>query len=253
MWKKWLTGSEKSKTGVSRQEKVPRHVAIIMDGNGRWAKERGLLRTFGHRAGAETLQKIIQTASDIGIEVLTVYAFSTENWKRPEEEVGLLMRLIAEYLDSKLAAMHANQVQLRHLGDLAGLPSALQLKLTKAMEQTRNNTGLVVNLAINYGGRAEILEAVKALARAVENGEVRAAEIDEDVFAAALYTQGLPDPDLLIRTSGDVRLSNFLLWQTAYTELYFCDVNWPDFTPEHLMEAIASFQKRERRFGGLKK
>ena len=157
MWKKWLTGSEKSKTGVSRQEKVPRHVAIIMDGNGRWAKERGLLRTFGHRAGAETLQKIIQTASDIGIEVLTVYAFSTENWKRPEEEVGLLMRLITEYLDSKLAAMHANQVQLRHLGDLAGLPSALQLKLTKAMEQTRNNTGLVVNLAINYGGRAESL------------------------------------------------------------------------------------------------
>ena len=163
------------------------------------------------------------------------------------------MRLIAEYLDSKLAAMHANQVQLRHVGDLAGLPPALQLKLTKAMEQTKNNTGLVVNLAINYGGRAEILEAVKALARAVEKGEICADAIDEETFGAALYTQGLPDPDLLIRTSGDVRLSNFLLWQTAYTELYFCDVNWPDFTPKHLMEAIASFQQRERRFGGLKK
>jgi len=160
-----------------------------------------------------------------------------------------LMRLIAEYLDSKLAAMHANQVQLRHIGDLAGLPAALQLKLTKAMEQTSNNTGLVVNLAINYGGRAEILEAIKALARSVENGELRADEIDEETFAASLYTQGLPDPDLLIRTSGDIRLSNFLLWQIAYSELYFTEKHWPAFRKEEFYKSIIEYQHRNRRFG----
>lgn len=231
--------------------RLPRHIAIIMDGNGRWARKRGLPRTMGHRAGVEALRAIVKECSRLGIEVLTVYAFSTENWRRPKEEVGVLMSLLTEYLRLELDELHANQVVVRSLGGLSELPLEAQIELKKALERTRKNNGLILNLALNYGGRAEIVEAVQKIGTLVRQGKLKPEEIDSETFAAHLATAGLPDPDLLIRTSGEMRLSNFLLWQLAYSEIVVVPELWPDFNEHCLNEAIKAYQKRDRRFGGL--
>lgn len=234
-------------------ERIPKHVAIIMDGNGRWAQKRGLPRTFGHRAGAEALRAIVQTAAEIGIGALTAYAFSTENWKRPVEEVNMLMTLFSDYLDSEVEELHANQVRLRFIGNLEQLAPVLQRKMQEAQIYTASNSGLTLNLAVNYGGRAELVQAVQKLTQEIlQTGKDPLSITDRDI-SRFLFTADLPDPDLLIRPSGDLRISNFLLWQIAYAELYFTQTNWPDFTPQHLIEAVMEYQRRERRFGGLKK
>lgn len=259
MWKKWfgnLTNKDStvaSTYGLLDATKIPRHIAIIMDGNGRWAQNRGLPRTLGHRAGADTLREIVRTASDIGVGALTAYAFSTENWKRPAEEVSLLMKLIGEYLDSDMVEMHRNGVQIRFIGKTDELALPLRHKIEKAETLTKNNTGLVLNLAVNYGSRAEITRAVQILAKQVQDGLIKPEEITDNSIQQQLYTSDLPDPDLLIRPSGDLRISNFLLWQCAYTEFWLTDIHWPEFSPEIFIQAILDFQKRERRFGGLKK
>lgn len=234
-------------------EKLPQHIAIIMDGNGRWAEKKGLPRPFGHKAGAETLKTLVRFASDIGIKVITAYAFSTENWRRPQEEVDILMNLFSSYLSNEVEELHQNQVRIMFSGDLSRLNDRLRLKMLDAIEYTRDNHGLTLNLAVNYGGRAEILRAVHAIVAKIDAGILEAADITEATINSCLYTAQLPDPELLIRPSGDLRLSNFLLWQTAYTELWFTNFNWPDFTPQLLVQAILDFQVRERRFGGLKK
>lgn len=260
MWKKWLRNFT-DKQGVDQPDgyhilegkAIPRHIAIIMDGNGRWAQKQGMPRTIGHRAGADTLRQIVRTASDIGVEALTAYAFSTENWKRPKDEVSLLMQLMVEYLDSDVDELHLNNVQIRFIGKIDELAPVLQNKMEQASNLTRNNTGLILNLAVNYGGRAELVRAVQKIAGQVLQGSLKPEDITDNTISQHLYTNDLPDPDLLIRPSGDYRISNFLLWQCAYAEFWFTDLNWPDFTPETLVQAILDFQKRERRFGGLKK
>lgn len=234
---------------VANPDRIPAHVAIIMDGNGRWAKLRNKPRTFGHEAGVKAVKKVVRAASEIGIKYLTLYTFSIENWKRPRKEVSALMSLLTRATRRELDDLIKNDVKLRTIGRINGLPVARQRVLQDAVEKTRNNQGLVLTLALNYGGRSEILDAVKAIANSVRGGIVDIADIDEELFSDFLYTAGLPDPDLLIRTSGEMRISNFLLWQTSYTELYIIDTLWPDFGREELFEAVASFQKRERRFG----
>ena len=255
MWKKWFGKSDTKQhndyEGID-QSRGPKHVAIIMDGNGRWAQKKGLPRTFGHRVGAETLREIVKAASNIGIQVLTAYAFSTENWRRPTDEVNLLMSLMADYLDNEITELNKNNVQIRFIGIIEGLAPALQNKIEKAQTHTAHNTGLIFNLAVNYGGRAELTRAVKIISEKVQNKKLAIEDINESIIEQHLYTHGLPSPDLLIRPSGDFRISNFLLWQMAYTEFWFTDVNWPDFTPAHLMQAIYEYQQRERRFGGIK-
>lgn len=260
MWKKWLRNltdkqivEQTDSYRVLEGQKIPRHIGIIMDGNGRWAQKRGMPRTMGHRAGADTLRKIVRTASDIRVEALTAYAFSTENWKRPKDEVSLLMQLMVEYLDSDIDELHLNNVQIRFIGKTDELAPLLQNKMEKASSLTRNNTGLVLNLAVNYGGRAEIVRAVQTIASQVLDGSLKPEDITDNTIGQHLYTSDLPDLDLLIRPSGDYRISNFLLWQSAYAEFWFTDLNWPDFTPETIVQAILDFQKRERRFGGLMK
>ncbi|HWR39708.1 MAG TPA: isoprenyl transferase [Patescibacteria group bacterium] len=260
MWKKWFSKKNVSVSQNSQANQaladagpVPRHIAVIMDGNGRWARQKGCPRTFGHRAGAETLREIVKAASEIGVEVLSAYAFSTENWKRPAEEVSFLMRLFSDYLDNEINELDENNVKIRFIGNIGGLSLVLQNKIAKAQQQTAGNTGMVLNLAVNYGGRAEITQAVCQLAEKVQAGQMRPDEITEELIGNHLYTSGLPDPDLLIRPSGDCRISNFLLWQLAYTEFWLTDIQWPDFTPAHLLEAIQDFQRRDRRFGGLNK
>ncbi|HZW84056.1 MAG TPA: isoprenyl transferase [Candidatus Deferrimicrobium sp.] len=232
--------------------KLPKHVAIIMDGNGRWARKRGLPRSLGHRAGVEMLRTAVKTCSSIGIKVLTVYAFSTENWKRPREEVEILMNLLIEYLQQETNELHGNNVQIRAIGCIEDLPKAAQRELDRAGKLTANNSGLILNLALNYGGRVEILEATRKIATLVKENKITIQGIDEELFSNSLYTSGLPDPDLLIRTSGEMRLSNFLLWQLAYTELYVTDIFWPDFNKQQLLEALLVYQQRDRRYGGLK-
>ena len=234
------------------KEKLPRHVAIIMDGNGRWAKGKGLVRTAGHKAGVKTLKNILKTASKIGIEVLTVYAFSTENWKRPKQEVDFLMRLFSEYLDKEVSELHAENVKVRFIGRHEGFSSMLQDKMSKAEKLTENNSGIIFNVAANYGGQDEILRAMKNIGEKIAAGVLTVADIDEDLLESELDTAGNPPVDLVIRTSGDMRLSNFLLWQSAYAEFWFTDINWPDFSPECFLEAISDYANRERRFGGLK-
>lgn len=255
MWKKWFS-KKNSNSEVSYHNidfaRLPRHVAIIMDGNGRWAQKKGMPRTFGHKAGAETLRDIVKASSEMGIEVLTAYAFSTENWRRPADEVDLLMGLLANYLDNEITELEHNNVQVRFIGHIDGLAPALQKKIEKAQTQTAHNTGLVLNLAVNYGGRAEILRAVKIISEKVLRHELEPQHIDEAVIEQHLYTANLPAPDLLIRPSGDLRISNFLLWQMAYAEFWFTELNWPDFKPEHLVGAVQDYQQRERRFGGVK-
>ena len=233
-------------------ERLPRHVAIIMDGNGRWANGRGLLRTAGHTAGVKSLKRIVRTASDLNIEALTVYAFSTENWKRPPKEVKFLMSLFSEYLSKEIREMHEENVKLDFIGRLGELDDALQKQIASAKELTADNTGLKFNIAANYGGRDEIIRAAQKLAKKLCAKEIASVfDIDEAAFETELDTAALPSVDLVIRTGGDLRLSNFLLWQTAYAEFWFTETNWPDFTPELFRQALFDFAGRHRRFGGL--
>mgnify|MGYP003183119984 FL=1 len=232
------------------KENMPQHIAIIMDGNRRWAKEKGIETKLGHKAGAETLEKLANFANDIGLKYLTVYAFSTENWKRTKEEVGALMVLLKSYVDKFLKRANTNNIKIRVLGDLERLDSGLRESIDEIVEKSSNNTGLTLNIAFNYGGRDEITNAVKHIAKDVENRKIKIDEIDEQAISNKLYTCGEPDPDLLIRTGGELRISNFLLWQLAYTEFLFVDKYWPDFSEEDLLNAIHTFQTRKRRFGG---
>lgn len=225
--------------------KVPTHVAIIMDGNGRWARRRGLPRQAGHRAGAENLRRIVRACVEFKIKILTIYAFSTENWGRPEREVRGLMRIFARVLDQELDELHRQGVCLHHLGDLTGVNPTLQEKVKKALELTKDNDRLILNVAFNYGGRAEILHAVRDL---LADG-IKPDELTEELFSSYLFTSGLPDPDLVIRTSGELRISNFLIWQAAYAEYYPTPALWPDFGPEDLFEAIVAYNERDRRYG----
>lgn len=228
---------------------VPRHVAIIMDGNGRWAKKRGLPRQAGHRAGAENLRRIINACVEFRIQILTIYAFSTENWGRPEREVRGLMKIISRVIDQELNDLNAQGVCLHHLGSMTGVEPDLQKKVRRALDVTKDNDRLILNVAFNYGGRAEILEAVKQIL----TDDVSAADVTEDLFSSYLFTGGLPDPDLVIRTSGELRISNFLIWQAAYSEFYPTPIYWPDFGREDLYEAVLAFNQRERRFGLVEK
>jgi len=230
---------------------IPKHVAIIMDGNGRWAKAQGKARTYGHKAGAETLKTIVRAADTLGIKAITAYAFSTENWKRPVTEVHFIMELLSRYLTSEIEDFKANNVQVRFMGSREGLPAIVNEKMDHAVDETKNDTGIILNLAINYGGQAEILHAVRSIAQQVANGTLNIEDIDAPVFENNLYSKGLPSPDLMIRTGGDLRVSNFLLWQIAYSEIWTTPVYWPDFSPDMLIEAIKVYQSRERRFGGL--
>jgi len=228
---------------------VPTHVAIIMDGNGRWAAARGFPRTEGHRRGAESVREVIKTASRLGVKYLTLFGFSSENWKRPSGEVMDLMGLLRLYLRKELAELHKQGVRFRVIGDRARLPQDIQTLIVTAEERTRANAGLNLVLALSYGGRAEITNAARAVAEQIKSGALQPADIDENVFANALETADIPDPDLLIRTSGERRISNFLLWQLAYTEFVFTDTLWPDFRAEEFEIALAEFHSRERRFG----
>lgn len=238
---------------LSHKVSVPRHVAIIMDGNGRWAAKRNEPRTAGHEAGVKAVKKVVEAASEIGIEYLTLYTFSVENWKRPREEVAALMSLLSRTTRNEIDELMKNDVKLITTGRIGGLSIARRKVLARAVEKTRNNRGLVLNLALNYGGRTEILDAVKSIANAARAGIIQLSQIDEELFSSFLYTANLPDPDLLIRTSGEQRISNFLLWQTSYTELCIVDALWPDFGRRELFEAIIDYQKRERRFGKVGK
>ena len=231
-------------------ENMPKHIAIIMDGNRRWAREKGLDPKQGHREGAKTLEKIVRYANKIGLEYITVYAFSTENWKRSEDEVGALMILLQKYLDDYSKRADTENIKVKVLGDITRLSEGMQKSIKKCMERTKNNTGVVFNIALNYGSRNEIVSAVKNIAYEVKNGNINVEDITEDTISNNLYTVGEPDPDLLIRTSGELRLSNFLLWQLAYTEFLFVDKHWPDFSEEDIDMAIKVFQKRNRKFGG---
>lgn len=228
---------------------MPAHVAIIMDGNGRWAQKRGMVRLMGHKEGVKTVRRIVTAARELGIQVLTLYAFSSENWKRPPKEVTGLMALLRSYLQSELTSMLENNIQLRCMGHRERLPAEVREVLGQTMDDTRANSGMVLNLALSYGGRDEIVRAARRLAELCRLGELAAEEITEEVFASQLFSAGLPDPDLLIRTGGEFRLSNFLLWQASYAELYVTDINWPDFNPDRLIAAIGNYQMRQRRFG----
>lgn len=232
---------------------LPKHVAIIMDGNGRWAKKHGLPRALGHRRGVEALREIVRESSDLRIQVLSLYAFSTENWKRSTEEVGALMGLLLEFFQKEIEALHQNNVQIRVLGDIAGLPAPQQRAAERAMERTKNNGGLMLNIALNYGGRDEIRRAFQRLCASVQSGETDPLSIDEQAISSALDTAGQPDVDLLIRPSGELRLSNFLLYQSAYAEFIFCDTLWPDFSKELYRQTLAEFSRRDRRHGGRPK
>ncbi|UCE01709.1 MAG: isoprenyl transferase [Candidatus Latescibacterota bacterium] len=229
---------------------LPRHVAIIMDGNGRWARMRHLPRIAGHTASRETVRRVVRCSVRVGIPALTLYTFSQENWKRPRLEVGALMKLLEDVLVSEFLELDDNNIRLTWMGSIEFLPSSTREKLLRTAERLSSNSGMVLNLALSYGGRREIVDAARTLAQEIASGSVRADEVDESTFARYLYRPELPEPDLLIRTSGEKRISNFLLWQLAYTELYFTDVLWPDFAEEDLLRALREFQNRERRFGG---
>jgi undecaprenyl diphosphate synthase len=239
--------SGKQKTGPEEHGSCPQHVAIIMDGNGRWAQQRGLSRQAGHRAGTENIRTVIRAFAERDVKYLTLYAFSTENWKRPRSEINPLMRLLGRVLDRELASMHKNGVRLLHIGNLEPLPGDLKRRVCDAIELTKNNTGITVSVAFNYGGRAEIVEAAR---RAMQSG-IEPDQLTEDTFADYLDTKGLPDPDLVVRTAGEMRLSNFLLWQAAYAEFYATPVYWPDFGVEEVEAVIEAYAQRGRRFGGL--
>lgn len=233
-------------------DKLPKHIAIIMDGNGRWAKSQGLMRTQGHKKGVDVLKQIVEDCSDLGIEYLTVYAFSTENWKREVSEVDAIMKLVEIFLQNEINKIMKNNVRLKTIGDLSKLPNGVQKILHESIEKTKANTGITLTVALNYGARDDILRATKKISDKILSGELNAEEIDEKVFASHLDTAFLPDPDLVIRPSGELRLSNFLLWESAYSEFWYSNINWPDFKKENLIEAIKSYQNRDRRFGDAK-
>ena len=231
------------------KENMPRHIAIIMDGNRRWAKAQGKSASYGHKEGAKTLEKIVRYANKIGLEYITVYAFSTENWKRAEEEVKALMMLLQNYLDEYSKRADTENIRVKILGDISALSEGMQKSILKCMERTKDNTGVTFNIALNYGGRDEILKAIKQIAKQVKEEKLLIDNISEDIVADNLYTKGMPDPDLLIRTSGELRLSNFLPWQLVYSEFLFIDKNWPEFTEQDLDMAILEYEKRTRKFG----
>jgi len=229
--------------------RLPRHVAVIMDGNGRWAEQKGLSRVDGHNAGSASVREVVEAAAQLGINVLTLYAFSRENWKRPKQEVGQLWRLLREYLGKEDKLLIENDIRLRIIGRREGIPRPVIRELERVEALTRTNGRMTLAVALNYGGRSEIVDAAR---RILEEGRIAPGALDEEKFAAHLYTEGIPDPDLLIRTSGELRVSNFLLWQIAYTEIYVTPVLWPDFRKRHLLEAVLEYQKRERRFGDIR-
>jgi len=231
-------------------ENLPNHIAIIMDGNRRWAKQKGLTTKDGHKEGSKNLERIAKYCNNIGLKYLTVYAFSTENWKRAQDEVSALMFILKANIDSMLRKSDLENVKIRVIGEKENIPADIQERIDKLVEKTKNNTGLVLNIAFNYGGRAEIVTATKLIAEKVKNGELQIEDITEDTITNTIYTAGQPEPDLLIRTSGELRTSNFLPWQTVYSEYYFTNKYWPEFDEKALVEAIHEFQKRNRRFGG---
>lgn len=245
----------KVKSKNTKLDKIPKHIGIIMDGNGRWAKKRLKPRVFGHKAGMDALQEVTIAASDLGVKVLTVYAFSTENWSRPEDEVNFIMNLPVEFFDKYVPELNKNNVRIQMIGETHRLPEATLTALNKAIETTRRNSGLILNFALNYGGRAEITLAVRNIAQDVLDANLNPGDITEDLIANYLMTDHLPylyrDPDFIIRTSGELRLSNFLPWQSAYSEFYFTPILWPDFKQEQLIEALEEYNRRQRRFGGV--
>ncbi|MBU4305415.1 MAG: isoprenyl transferase [Candidatus Omnitrophica bacterium] len=234
-----------------KPQQVPQHIAIIMDGNGRWARQRKLPRVAGHQQGAEVVKSVVGYCSNLGVKFLTLYTFSTENWKRPREEISFLMNLLGFYLENEIQNLKRNKIRFLSIGKTGQLPQKAREIISRAVELTKENTGLTLILALNYGGRAEIIDAVSALCRDVKEGIFAPDAVSEEVFSRYLYTAGIPDPELLIRTSGEMRLSNFLLWQISYSELYVTDTLWPDFSEAEFQKAITSFQNRNRRFGGI--
>jgi undecaprenyl diphosphate synthase len=231
------------------KQRLPKHIAIIMDGNGRWAKQKGKLRVFGHKNGVKSVRETVEGAAEIGIKVLTLYAFSTENWNRPKHEVDVLMNLLVSSLKKEIKLLQDNNIKLQAIGNLEKLPEKAKRELQEVINKTRNNTHLILNLAISYSSKEEIVNAFKKISKKIVNNELLIEEIDEKIINNHLYTRNLPDVDLVIRTSGEKRISNFLLWQIAYAELYFTDLYWPDFRKKHLINAIIDYQQRERRFG----
>ena len=234
---------------MASTSKIPRHVAIIMDGNGRWAKKHGLARIFGHQKGVDTIRETVRTARELGIQYLTLYAFSKENWARPKHEVDALMRLLSDYLDLEIKELDENSVRFNVIGRIEELPIDIQKKIQRNVAQTSKNKGLTLTLALSYSSRIEIMDAAKRLCEEMAKGQLKIDDINETRFADQLYTSGMPDPDLLIRTSGEMRVSNFLLWQISYAEIYVTEKLWPDFRKEDFIQAIGAYQKRERRFG----
>lgn len=232
-------------------ENLPKHIAIIMDGNGRWAKKRFLPRNFGHQEGMERVIEIVKVSADLGIKHLSLYAFSTENWKRPAEEVQGLMKILVQYIRRELDKLHKNNIKLQIMGDIEKLPELAKKEVIKAIEKTSNNTGMILNIGLNYGARDEIVLGIKKILKDIEMGKMSIDDLDCIKLSDYLYTKGQPDPDLLIRPSGELRLSNFMLYQIAYTEFWFSDILWPDFTEKHLLLSIIDYQKRNRRFGGI--
>ena len=244
-----MNGSCMSGTCTIDLNRLPRHVAIIMDGNGRWAQKRKQPRLFGHRAGAQSVQNIVETCREIGIEYLTLYAFSSENWRRPEQEVSGLMTILKNYLESELARMQKNDIRLMSIGDRQKLPDTVRESLERVIEATSGNSKLTLNLALSYGGRDEIVRAVRAISARCLQGEIVPEQVSDQMISENLDTSCMPDPDLLIRTGGEARLSNFLLWQVSYAEIYFTETMWPDFRREVFLQALLEYQSRERRFG----
>lgn len=231
--------------------RLPKHIGIIMDGNGRWATNRKLPRNLGHKEGVNRVIDTVEEASQLGIEHLTLYAFSTENWKRPEDEINGLMKLLVYFINKELDRLNKYNIKLKTLGDITKLPQKTYEEVLKAIDKTKNNTGMILNIALNYGGRSEIIDGIKDVLKDVESGNLKIDDLTEDLFSGYLYTKGQPDPDLIIRASGELRISNFLLYQIAYSEFWFSNILWPDFTKERFCEAIIDYQNRNRRFGGL--
>jgi undecaprenyl diphosphate synthase len=251
---RWLAPQDREEAALLAQVNpkiLPRHVAIIMDGNGRWARLRHLPRGAGHRAGARAVHEVVEFAARLGLEALTLYAFSVENWKRPAEERETLWKLLREYLRRELEAINRNNIRFQVIGRTEQLPGTVQRALRQAADRTASNTGMLLNVALNYGARAELVDAFNAILDRLRGNGLDGFRVDEETIAAHLYTSSLPDPDLLIRTSGELRVSNFLLWQIAYAEIWVTETLWPDFTRKHLLQAVVDYQKRERRYGGL--
>lgn len=240
---------EKMQSALKESGEIPTHIAIIMDGNGRWARQRGLPRTAGHKRGVDTVRDIVEACAQVGVKYLTLYTFSTENWKRPQDEVSVLMRLLLRSLKKRANELNKNDIKLTTIGDIQSFPLDVQKQLKEDIERTKNNKRMTLNLALSYSGRWEIVEAVKKIARQIKSSEINPSDITENYIQRHLTTKEMPDPDLVIRTSGEFRVSNFLLWQIAYAEFYISDAYWPEFERKHLYEAVKNFQKRERRFG----